>query len=118
MTDYETAYRKQAGYFGEGDDPMFSHFVGEIPAGGEVLDIGVGQGRITLPLASRGFFVTGIDTSRAAIEVTRQSLAAQECSAVLWQGSFEEYQPDHQCSPLASCPSSPENRATFCVIEW
>ncbi|MEV6342202.1 methyltransferase domain-containing protein [Actinoplanes sp. NPDC051851] len=39
---------------------------------GHVLDIGVGAGRIAIELQSRGMAVTGLDTSRGAIEVSRR----------------------------------------------
>ena len=49
--------------------------------GGPVLELGCGTGRITLPLARQGIDVTGIDASRAMLEVLRAKLA-DEPSAV------------------------------------
>ena len=43
--------------------------------GGPVLEFGCGTGRITLPLARQGVDVTGIDASRAMLEVLRAKLA-------------------------------------------
>ena len=43
--------------------------------GGPVLELGCGTGRITLPLARQGVDVTGIDASRAMLEVLRAKLA-------------------------------------------
>ena len=49
--------------------------------GGPVLELGCGTGRVTLPLARQGVDVTGIDASRAMLEVLRAKLA-DEPSAV------------------------------------
>ena len=43
--------------------------------GGPVLELGCGTGRITLPLARQGIDVTGMDASRAMLEVLRAKLA-------------------------------------------
>ena len=43
--------------------------------GGPVLEFGCGTGRITFPLARQGVDVTGIDASRAMLEVLRAKLA-------------------------------------------
>lgn len=40
----------------------------ELAAGGRVLELGIGTGRIALPLAERGLEITGIDASEAMTE--------------------------------------------------
>ena len=47
--------------------------------GGPVLELGCGTGRITLPLARQGVDVTGMDASRAMLEVLRAKLADRTC---------------------------------------
>ena len=45
--------------------------VAELAAGGPVLELGVGTGRLALPLAARGVEVHGIDTSAAMLDRLR-----------------------------------------------
>ena len=45
-------------------------------AGGEVLELGVGTGRVALPLANAGFPVTGLDLSPAMLRVLRRKMTA------------------------------------------
>jgi SAM-dependent methyltransferase len=44
----------------------------QLPAGGRVLDLACGTGRVAVPLAGRGFDVAGLDISRRALEVARE----------------------------------------------
>ena len=46
-------------------------FLAELAAGGRALELGVGTGRIAIPLAARGVEVHGIDLSQDAIERLR-----------------------------------------------
>ncbi|MGY0002934.1 class I SAM-dependent DNA methyltransferase [Micromonospora sp. I033] len=75
------------GYFGKDvaaryDDPtseMFDpavveetvHVLADIAGGGRVLELGIGTGRIALPLAGRGVSVHGIELSRAMVDQMR-----------------------------------------------
>ena len=43
----------------------------ELASGGRVLELGIGTGRIALPLAERGLEVMGIDASAAMLEKLR-----------------------------------------------
>jgi len=52
-------------------------------AGGPVLEVACGTGRITLPIARDGVDVTGLDVSRPMIEQARRKSAA-ECLSVTW----------------------------------
>lgn len=52
--------------------------------GGRVLELGVGTGRLALPLAERGLRVTGLDASPEMIDLLRsKTSAATELAAVL-----------------------------------
>lgn len=44
----------------------------ELAAGGRALELGIGTGRIALPLAARGVPVHGIDLSRAMVARLRE----------------------------------------------
>jgi SAM-dependent methyltransferase len=55
------------------------------PAGGAVLELGAGSGRITAALAERGLAVTGVDLSKAMLEqaqARRASLAPEVASRI------------------------------------
>ncbi len=51
------------------DAPMYAHFAER--AGGPVLDLGCGTGRVALPLAAAGFEVHGLDASHALLAIAR-----------------------------------------------
>lgn len=51
-------------------------YAGLAPAGGSVLELGTGSGRIAVALAGRGFQVTGIDLSRPMLEQAQARRAA------------------------------------------
>ncbi|HEV2533104.1 class I SAM-dependent methyltransferase [Phenylobacterium sp.] len=51
-------------------------YAGLAPAGGSVLELGAGSGRITAELAQRGFEVTGVDLSRTMLEQAERRRAA------------------------------------------
>src|SRR3954471_5050755 len=46
-------------------------FLAEIAGSGPVLELGIGTGRIALPLAARGLSVHGIDASQAMVDQLR-----------------------------------------------
>ncbi len=51
--------------------------------GRSILEIGVGTGRMAIPLAQRGFSVHGLDNSESMLEITRQKIAKQEYENLL-----------------------------------
>ncbi|NGO43245.1 class I SAM-dependent methyltransferase [Streptomyces sp. YC419] len=53
------------------------------PAGGRILELGVGTGRVALPLAEQGFRVHGIDGSPAMLEELRKRDPQGQVTAVL-----------------------------------
>ena len=51
--------------------------------GGRVLELGVGTGRLALPLAAQGFAVTGIDASAGMLDRLRAKPGAEQIETVL-----------------------------------
>lgn len=59
------------------DDAGFWRAMATATAGGPVLELGCGTGRVLLPLARAGFEVTGLDLSAAMLERCRAGIAAE-----------------------------------------
>jgi SAM-dependent methyltransferase len=59
-----------------------------LAGGGRALELGVGTGRVALPLAARGVEVHGIDASRAMVERLRAKPGGRDLPVTL--GDFEE----------------------------
>ena len=59
-----------------------------LPEGGTVLDVGVGGGAASLPLASTASRITGVDVSEEMLGAFREAAGALEVRAVLgaWPG--------------------------------
>lgn len=53
-----------------------------LPEGASILDLGCGQGRISVPLALRGYQVTGIDASDTLLDEARRRALASRAEAV------------------------------------
>ena len=51
----------------------------ELADGGPVLELGVGTGRLALPLARQGLEVTGVDSSPAMLEQLRTKARERGC---------------------------------------
>jgi ubiquinone/menaquinone biosynthesis C-methylase UbiE len=58
-------------------------FLAHLAGPGPALELGVGTGRIALPLASRGVSVTGIDASEAMLERLRSKIVDERVDAVI-----------------------------------
>lgn len=55
------------------DLPMYQHHAER--TGGPVLEIGAGSGRMTIPLAQKGFEVAAMDISPTMLEILRDRMA-------------------------------------------
>lgn len=73
--------------YGDVDEATIS-LLEELSAGGEALELGIGTGRVALPLAARSVSVTGIDASPAMVEKLRAKPGGDGISVVM--GSFAE----------------------------
>jgi ubiquinone/menaquinone biosynthesis C-methylase UbiE len=65
-------------------DSVYSYVLDDIPfyveealaAGGPVLELGCGTGRVTIPIADAGVDITGVESSNAMLDVARRKAAA------------------------------------------
>ncbi len=71
-----------------GDEAETVAFLARLAAGGPVLELAIGTGRIALPLAARGLRVDGIDIAPAMIEQLRAKPGGAEVAVTL--GDFSE----------------------------
>ena len=60
----------------------------ELARGGRALELGIGTGRIALPLARKGIQVSGIDASPKMVEIMRQKPGGAQISVTL--GNFAD----------------------------
>ena len=93
----ETRYDSWAGVY----DSIYSYVREDIPfyveaaqaAGGPVLELGCGTGRVTMPIAEAGVDVVGLDSSAAMLNVARRklgSLSPGSGSVTLVEGDMAE----------------------------
>src|SRR5438067_151627 len=64
----------------------------ELAEGGRVLELGIGTGRLALPLRQRGIEVQGIDASPAMVQRLRSKPGGAEIPVTL--GSFADFEVD------------------------
>lgn len=69
-------------------DTEMEFLFGKISAGEQVLDMGCGTGRFTVPLAQSGAQVTGLDLSEAMLAVAASKLDEQGLRAEMRQGDM------------------------------
>jgi SAM-dependent methyltransferase len=72
-------------------------------SGGPVLELGVGTGRIAVPIAAHGIRVIGVDSSRAMLDVCARRAALAGVRLDLRVGDLRE-PPVEERVPLVICP--------------
>jgi SAM-dependent methyltransferase len=72
-------------------------------SGGPVLELGVGTGRIAVPIAADGIRVVGVDSSRAMLDVCARRAALAGVELDLRVGDLRE-PPVEERVPLVICP--------------
>jgi SAM-dependent methyltransferase len=72
-------------------------------SGGPVLELGVGTGRIAVPIAADGIRVIGVDSSRGMLDVCARRAALAGVELDLRVGDLRE-PPVHELVPLVICP--------------
>jgi SAM-dependent methyltransferase len=74
-----------------------------VRSGGPVLELGVGTGRIAVPIASAGIRVVGVDTSAGMLQVARERAELAAAEVDLRLGDMRE-PPVEERFPLVVCP--------------
>ena len=74
-----------------------------VRSGGPVLELGVGTGRIAVPVAAAGIQVVGVDTSPGMLEVARERAELAGVSVDLRQGDMRD-PPVEGAFPLVAIP--------------
>lgn len=77
-------------------DPAAIDLLAALAGEGPVLELGIGTGRVALPLLERGLSVYGIDASAAMVDKLRAKPRGQDIHLQL--GSFAEFELDRQFS--------------------
>ena len=72
----------------EWDAQIVSALLELLPPGGRVLDVGCGYGRIAIPLAERGYEVTGFDIARNLLRAGRREAARRGVPVRFDEGSM------------------------------
>ncbi len=72
-------YDLMFGGYADGEDLNFYARQAEL-SGGDVLELGCGTGRLTIPMARRSFSVTGLDLSKSMLKRAREKSAEQGVS--------------------------------------
>ncbi|ACC76584.1 class I SAM-dependent methyltransferase [Paraburkholderia caribensis] len=67
-------------------------FLEQICGGRNALELGIGDGRVAVPLSERGIKVEGIDNSRAMLEL----VAKRSALIKLWQEDIANFRSDHR----------------------
>ena len=70
-------------------DQAAIELLGELASGGPVLELGIGTGRIALPLAARGLKVQGVDASEAMVARLRAKPGGEDIPVRI--GDFREF---------------------------
>jgi len=96
------------GYTGRGDVDFYLHFCRE--AGGPVLELGCGTGRVLIPIAREGHQITGLDLSEFMLDICRAKMQKEpeevRQKIELVQGNMTEFDLNKSYS-LAIIPFRP-----------
>jgi len=80
----------------------FDALVEQVPVS-NALEIGCGEGELSIRLAQRGFHVRGCDISADIVEEARHRARAAQVDAAFWRQSIESIDVGAEAAPLVVC---------------
>ncbi|MBA8888391.1 2-polyprenyl-3-methyl-5-hydroxy-6-metoxy-1,4-benzoquinol methylase [Dokdonella fugitiva] len=80
----------------------FDALVEQVPVS-NALEIGCGEGELSIRLAQRGFRVRGCDISADIVEEARRRARAAQVDAAFWRQSIESIDVGAEAAPLVVC---------------
>lgn len=75
-------------------NPELVDLLGELPAGGSVLDVGCGEGRLSLFFARKGFHVVALDKSENGIRKLRRIVEREQLPINAFVQDLRTFKPD------------------------
>lgn len=88
--DFDRDYDTTDALFGRDPERIVRTHIDLLPASGDVLDIGCGQGRNALCLARRGRPVVAVDPSQAAVDIVARAATAEGLPVTTVRSGFAE----------------------------
>lgn len=89
---WDVFYSHGGGTFGREPAEILQKYVDLLPRNGKVLDLAMGEGRNAIYLAKKGFSVTGVDFSEAALRKAKQFLQEARVTAEFENADLNVYQ--------------------------
>jgi len=90
---YDRMYREIENVFGDKPEEILINYHHMLRKDIPVLDIGIGQGRNSLYLAKKGFYVHGIDTLKVSIDTVNRLALKEDLSIQVYQSGFYDFMP-------------------------
>ncbi len=91
---FDDDYSKTQELFGAGPEALLRQHVALLARGAPALDVGAGQGRNALWLASQGFEVEAIDPSRVAVDHIERAATAEGLVVRASQCALSDFRPE------------------------
>lgn len=99
---YDQLYSKNEAVFGEGEPDLIVKDILKYIQNGSVLEIGAGEGRNSLFLATHGFIVEAIDTSDVAIKKIKKAAEEKGVEINAHIEDVAEWEPDKSFDIVAT----------------
>ena len=99
--EWSKVYDREANLVTFLEEQVSWDFIGKV-RGKEVLDLGCGTGRYTIPLAKKGAKVTAIDFTKGMIEIAKKKAKKSRLNINFKQGDITKYNPDKKFDKILS----------------
>ena len=100
-TEWAKEYDKETNLLIFLEEKVSEEFIGKVKDK-EVLDLGCGTGRYSIPLAKRGAKVTAVDFTKGMLEIARKKAKKEKLNIEFKQGDITKYNPDKKFDLIIS----------------